>query len=157
MNNINSCQEIIDLINSNIDDSNLRFPALISEELRERALSNYISSDKTISQIESEISSIISKMEHQHIEQQNQINGVELNPNEIDTGLKTNHQGIYLSSLMITALSLINCSNIEEINNWIDSVPNLYMISPLQNGNYSPERIDAVKRKLFAIYQDSMT
>lgn len=152
-----SKQEIIDLINSKINDSNLRFPGLISEELRERALSNYISSDKTISQIESEISSIISKMEHQHIEQQNQINGVELNPNEIDTGLKTNHQGIYLSSLMITALSLINCSNIEEINNWIDSVPNLYMISPLQDGNYSPEQIDAVKRKLFEIYQDSMT
>ena len=62
-----SKQEIIDLINSKINDSNLRFPGLISEELRERALSNYISSDKTISQIESEISAIISKMEHQHI------------------------------------------------------------------------------------------
>ena len=103
-----SKQEIIDLINSKINDSNLKFPGLISEELREKALSSYINSDKTISQIESEISSIIGNMEHQHIEQQNQINSVELNLDEIDTGLKTNHQGIYLSSLMITSLSLIN-------------------------------------------------
>lgn len=57
---------------------------------------------------------------------------------------------------MITALSLINCSNISEINHWIDSVPNLYMISQLPARDYLPEQIDIIKRKLFETYQDTM-
>ena len=57
---------------------------------------------------------------------------------------------------MTTVLSLINCSNIDEINKWIDSVPNLYMVSPIQNVDYSPEQIETVKRKLFDMYQNTM-
>ena len=78
------------------------------------------------------------------------------NPDQLDTKLKTYSQGVYLSSLMVTALALINCSSIEEINKWIDSVPNLYMISPIPNGDYSPEQIETIKKKLFEMYQDSM-
>ena len=148
MSNEANYQNLTNLINSKINVVNSKYPGLVSEELRQKALSIYINSGKTLEEIDKELTIELKKMEERH----NTI----LDPDELDTGLKTNHQGMYLSSLMITALSLINCSNVSEINQWIDSVPNLYMISQLPDGNYSPEQIDAIKRKLFEIYQDSM-
>ncbi len=141
-------ENVVNLINSKIDAINSKYPNLVSEELRKKAITIYANSGKEIDIIDKELTSELKKMENIH--------NISLNSSELDTGLKTNHQGIYLSSLMITALSLINCSNISEINEWIDSVPNLYMISQLPNNNYSTEQIDSVKRKLFEIYQDSM-
>ena len=146
MSNEANYQNLTNLINSKINVVNSKYPGLVSEELRQKALSIYINSGKTLEEIDKELTIELKKMEERH----NTI----LDPDELDTGLKTNHQGMYLSSLMITALSLINCSNVSEINQWIDSVPNLYMISQLPDGNYSPEQIDAIKRKLFEIYQD---
>ncbi len=55
---------------------------------------------------------------------------------------------------MVIALSLINCSNIEEINKWIDSVPNLYMTSPIQSTNL--ESIETIKKQLFDTFQESL-
>lgn len=149
MSNENTYQNLVNLINSKIDATNSKYPGLVSEELRQKAIAIYVNSGKTSEDIDKELTFELGKMESIHLS---------LNPDELDTGLKTNHQGMYLSSLMITSLSLINCSNISisEINKWIDSVPNLYMISQLPNGNYSTEQIDSVKRKLFEIYQDSM-
>lgn len=147
MSNENTYQNLLNLINSKINVTNSKYPGLVSEELRQKAIAIYVNSGKTSEDIDKELTFELEKMESTHLS---------LNPNELDTGLKTNHQGMYLSSLMITSLSLINCSNISEINKWIDSVPNLYMISQLPNGNYSTEQIDSIKRKLFEIYQDSM-
>lgn len=147
MSNENTYQNLVNLINSKIDATNSKYPGLVSEELRQKAIAIYVNSGKTSEDIDKELTFELEKMESTHLS---------LNPNELDTGLKTNHQGMYLSSLMITALSLINCSSISEINKWIDYVPNLYMISQLPNGNYSPDQIDSIKRKLFEIYQDSM-
>ena len=147
MSNENTYQNLLNLINSKIDATNSKYPGLVSEELRQKAIAFYVNSGKTSEDIDKELTFELEKMESTNLS---------LNPNELDTGLKTNHQGMYLSSLMITSLSLINCSNISEINKWIDSVPNLYMISQLPNGNYSTEQIDSIKRKLFEIYQDSM-
>lgn len=149
MSNENDYHNLVNLINSKIDATNSRYPGLVSEELRKNALEIYVNSGKTGEDIDKELTYELEKMESRH--------NTSLNPNELNTGLKTNHQGMYLSSLMITALSLINCSNISEINNWIDSVPNLYMISQLpNNGDYTNEQIDSIKRKLFEMYQDSM-
>lgn len=148
MSNENAYHNLVNLINSKIDATNSKYPGLVSEELRKKELEIYVNSGKTSEDIDKELTYELEKMESRH--------NTSLNPNELNTGLKTNHQGMYLSSLMITALSLINCSNISEINNWIDSVPNLYMISQLPNDNYSTEQIDSIKRKLFEIYQDSM-
>lgn len=147
MSNENTYQNLLNLINSKIDATNSKYPGLVSEELRQKAIAIYVNSGKTSEDIDKELTFELEKMESTHLS---------LNPNELDTGLKTNHQGMYLSSLMIASLSLINCSNISEINKWIDSVPNLYMISQLPNGNYSTEQIDSIKRKLFEIYEDSM-
>ena len=147
MSNENTYQNLLNLINSKIDATNSKYPGLVSEELRQKAIAIYVNSGKTSEDIDKELTFELEKMESTYLS---------LNPNELDTGLKTNHQGMYLSSLMITSLSLINCSNISEINKWIDSVPNLYMISQLPNGNYSTEQIDSIKRKLFEIYEDSM-
>lgn len=147
MSNENTYQNLVNLINSKIDATNSKYPGLVSEELRQKAIVIYVNSGKTSEDIDKELTFELEKMESTHLS---------LNPNELDTGLKTNHQGMYLSSLMITSLSLINCSGISEINMWIDSVPNLYMIPQLPNGNYSIEQIDSIKRKLFEIYQDSM-
>ena len=147
MSNENYYQNLVNLINSKIDVTNSKYPGLVSEKLRQKAIAIYVNSGKTIEDIDKELTFELEKMESIHFS---------LNPNELDTGLKTNHQGMYLSSLMITSLSLINCSNISEINKWIDSVPNLYMISQLPNGNYSNDQIDSIKRNLFEIYQDSM-
>lgn len=147
MSSENTYQNLVNLINSKIDATNSKYPGLVSEELRQNAIAIYVNSGKTSEDLDKELTFELEKMESTHLS---------LNPNELDTGLKTNHQGMYLSSLMITSLSLINCSNISEINKWIDSVPNLYMISQLPNGNYSTEQIDSIKRKLFEIYQDSM-
>lgn len=147
MSNENTYQNLLNLINSKIDATNSKYPGLVSEELRQKAIAIYVNSGKTSEDIDKELTFELEKMESTHFS---------LNPNELDTGLKTNHQGMYLSSLMIASLSLINCSNISEINKWIDSVPNLYMISQLPNGNYSTEQIDSIKRKLFEIYEDSM-
>lgn len=147
MSNENTYQNLLNLINSKIDATNSKYPGLVSEELRQKAIAFYVNSGKTSEDIDKELTFELEKMESTNLS---------LNPNELDTGLKSNHQGMYLSSLMIKSLSLINCSNISEINKWIDSVPNLYMISQLPNGNYSTEQIDSIKRKLFDIYQDSM-
>lgn len=150
-------QKIIDLINMKVNELNLKYQNIISNDLRNVAINKYINSSESIESIDKEISSILTTIERIHEEQLAQINSVEsFNPNELDTGLKTNSQGVYLSSLMTTVLSLINCSNIDEINKWIDSVPNLYMVSSIQNGDYSPEQIETVKRKLFDMYQDTM-
>ena len=147
MSNENIYQNLVNLINSKIDATNSKYPGLVSEKLRQKAIAIYVNSGKTSEDIDKELTFELEKMESTHLS---------LNPNELDTGLKTNHQGMYLSSLMITSLSLINCSSISEINKWIDYVPNLYMIPQLPNGNYSTEQIDSIKRKLFEIYQDSM-
>lgn len=147
MSNENTYQNLLNLINSKIDATNSKYPGLVSEELRQKAIAIYVNSGKTSEDIDKELTFELEKMESTHLS---------LNPNELDTGLKTNHQGMYLSSLMITSLSLINCSSISEINKWIDSVPNLYMIPQLPSGDYSTEQIDSVKRKLFEIYQNSM-
>ena len=150
-------QRIIDLINMKVNELNSKYPNIISNDLRNAAINKYINCNESIESIDKEITSILTTMERTHEEQLAQINSVEsFNPNELDTGLKTNSQGVYLSSLMTTVLSLINCSNIDEINKWIDSVPNLYMVSPIQNGDYSPEQIETVKRKLFDMYQNTM-
>lgn len=147
MSNENTYQNLLNLINSKIDATNSKYPGLVSEELRQKAIAIYVNSGKTSEDIDKELTFELEKMESTHLS---------LNPNELDTGLKTNHQGMYLSSLMITSLSLINCSSISEINKWIDSVPNLYMIPQLPSGDYSTEQIDSVKKKLFEIYQNSM-
>lgn len=85
-----------------------------------------------------------------------EVQDVEYNPEQLDTNLKTNNQGTYLSSIMTTALSLVNCSNIDEINEWIDSVPNLYTEELYELRNYTPEELDIIKRDLFTKYQNSM-
>ncbi len=150
-------REISELINKKIEDLNKKYPNLVSDNLRSSAVNNYINSDKPIEEIKKEISDKLTFMSQAHEEEITMINSVKpFNPDQLDTKLKTNSQGVYLSSLMITALSLINCSNIDEINRWIDSVPNLYVISQLQNADYSPEQIEVIKRKLFDVYQDSM-
>ena len=134
---------------NNTSSSIVGTPILNRSNFKEKTTTGmYISTIPFRMEIDKELTIELKKMKERH----NTI----LDPDELDTGLKTNHQGMYLSSLMITALSLINCSNVSEINQWIDSVPNLYMISQLSDGNYSPEQIDAIKRKLFEIYQESM-
>lgn len=85
------------------------------------------------------------------------IQEIELNPETLDTGLKTNSNGIYLSSLMTTALVLVNCTNISEINEWISRVPNLYTEELYEIRNYTNEELETIKRSLFEKYQDSMT
>ena len=122
MSNENTYQNLLNLINSKIDATNSKYPGLVSEKLRQKAIAIYVNSGKTSEDIDKELTFELEKMESTHLS---------LNPNELDTGLKTNHQGMYLSSLMITSLSLINCSSISEINKWIDYVPNLYMIPQL--------------------------
>lgn len=146
--NENNYKDLVNLINSKIDATNSKYPNLVPEKLRQKAIKVYVNSKKSFKDIDKEITYKLEKMENIH--------NISLNYNEIDTGLKTNHQGIYLSSLMITALSLINCTNILEINDWIDSIPNLYMISKLPYNNYSIEQIDSIKRDLFKKFQDSM-
>ena len=99
MPNENTYQNLVNLINSKIDATNSKYPGLISEELRQKAIAIYVNSGKTSEDIDKELTFELEKMESTHLS---------LNPNELDTGLKTNHQGMYLSSLMITSLSLIN-------------------------------------------------
>ena len=82
---------------------------------------------------------------------------IEYNPDKIDTGLQTNSQGTYLSSLMTYALALVNSSNINEINEWISSVPNLYTEELYEVREYSIEELETIKRNLFEKYQDSLT
>lgn len=86
-----------------------------------------------------------------------EVQDIEYNPEQLDTNLQTNNQGTYLSSIMTTALLLVNSSDIEEINEWIDSVPNLYMEDSYEVRNYTSEELEKIKRDLFDKYQDSMT
>ena len=81
---------------------------------------------------------------------------IEYNPEQLDTNLKTNNQGTYLSSLMTTALSLVNCSSIKEVNEWINSVPNLYDVELIDNTDENNKSLEKIKRDLFDKYQDSM-
>lgn len=150
-------QEINNLINQKINELN-EYPNLISDDLRNSAINNYINSNKSIEDIDKEVSSKLTTMSQEHEEQLSTINSVEnFNPNEIDTKLNTNNQGIYLSSLMTFTLALINCSDINEINAWIDRIPNLYMVSSYDSAKYySSEQIESIKRQLFDMYQDSM-
>ena len=151
-------QEINNLISQKINELNERYPNLISDDLKNSAINNYINSNKSIEDIDKEVSSILTTMSQEQEELLSTINSVEaFNPNEIDTKLNTNNQGIYLSSLMTSTLSLINCSDINEINAWIDKVPNLYMVSSYDSAKYySTEQIELIKRELFDMYQDSM-
>lgn len=107
------------------------------------------------------INKLVQQVIDKYLEQLRQvetiINSVKtFNVDEIDTNLNVNNQGMYLSSCMIYALSLINASSIAEINEWIDKIPNLYMVSPIQSMDYSSEQIELIKRKLFDMLQDSM-
>lgn len=151
-------QEINNLINQKINELNEKYPNLISDDLRNSAINYYINFNKSIEDIDKEVSSKLTAMSQEHEEQLSTINSVEnFNPNEIDTKLNTNNQGIYLSSLMTSTLALINCSDINEINAWIDRIPNLYMVSSYDLAKYySSEQIESIKRQLFDMYQDSM-
>ena len=147
-------QEINNLINQKINELNDRYPNLISDDLRNSAINNSINSNKSIEDIDKEISIHLAEYE----EQLATISSVEIfNPDVLDTNLNSNSQGVFLSSLMISALSLINCSDINEINAWIDRIPNLYMVSSYDSTKeYRPEEIESIKRQLFDMYQDSM-
>lgn len=151
-------QVLNNLINDKINEVNAKYPGLVSEELKKSAIKNYINSGKSMEDIDKEISGILTTMTQEHEEQLATISSVEtFNPDVLDTNLNSNSQGVYLSSLMTTALSLINCSDINEINAWLDKVPNLYMVSLYDSAkDYSPENIEAIKRQLFNLYQDSM-
>ena len=137
---------------------------LIDEEMIVQALTMFKDSQKDLeNEIIPTINQLVQKVINDYLELQKKLAEIakmnlpeSFNPDQLDTKLKTDNQGVYLSSLMIPTLSLINCSNIEEINKWIDHVPNLYMIPPIQNEDYSPEQIETIKKKLFEMYQDSM-
>ena len=137
---------------------------LIDDSKVSRAIDLFRNSpDDLEAEIIPRINELVQQVINDFLEQQKKLEEIEkmdasesFNPDQLDTKLKTDSQGVYLSSLMITSLSLINCSSVEEINKWIDSVPNLYVISSIQNGDYSPEQIEAIKKKLFEMYQDSM-
>ena len=134
---------------------------IIDEEKIARTLTMFKDSQNDLeTEIVPKINQLVQQIIDDYLEQQKKsekITQVESSKLEqLDTKLKTNRQGIYLSSLMITALSLVNCSKIEEINKWIDSVPNLYMVSPYPNKEYSPEEIESIKKELFEKYQDTM-
>lgn len=81
-------QELINLINSKISYMNSINPRLVSEELRQKTISIYINSGKTIEEIDKELTTKLKNLEELH--------NIPLNPDELDTGLKTNHQGMYL-------------------------------------------------------------
>lgn len=137
---------------------------LIDNDKIDRALTMFKNSSYDLeTEIVPRINKLVQQVINDYIEHQKKLEEIakmdspeSFNPYQLDTKLKTDSQGVYLSSLMVTVLSLINCSSIEEINKWIDSIPNLYMVSPIQNGDYSPEQIEAIKKKLFDMYQDSM-
>ena len=94
-------QEINNLINQKINELNEKYPNLISDDLRNSAINNYINSNKSIEDIDKEVSSRLARMSQEHEEQLSTIDSVEnFNPNEIDTKLNTKNQGIYLSSLI---------------------------------------------------------
>ncbi len=146
-----------DYINDITNQENRKYPNLISDEVRKTAINNYTNSNKSLEEIKKEINDILTTIRQEQEEQLTMIKSItSFDPDKLDTKLKTNHQGVYLSSLMTCALSLINCSKIEEINQWIDSVPNLYMLSPIQAGKHTFEQIETIKRNLFNKYQDSM-
>lgn len=76
--------------------------------------------------------------------------------NSFDTKTKSSENEIHLSPLMVSVLSLINCSSVDEINQYIDSVPNLYMMSPIPKAHYNPELLEAIKKNIFKIIQSSL-
>ena len=76
--------------------------------------------------------------------------------NSVDDKTANNEKDTQLSPLMISVLSLINCSSIDEINKYIDSVPNLYTVYPIPKANYNPELIEAIKKNIFKIFQSSV-
>lgn len=132
---------------------------LIDKDKIDRSLTMFKdSSDDLETEIIPKINQLAQQVIEDYLEQLSVINSVEnFNPNEIDTKLNTKNQGIYLSSLMTSTLALINCSDINEINAWIDRIPNLYMVSSYDSAkDYSPEQIESIKRQLFDMYQDSM-
>ncbi len=133
---------------------------LIDEEKINRALSMFKDSQSDLKKdIIPKINELVQKIINEYLEYQKKLQEIAnttINPEQLDTQLRTNKQGMYLSSLMVKALSLINSTNIEEINKWIESVPNLYMISPFEDKNYSLEQIEAIKKKLFEVFQDSL-
>ena len=89
-------QRIIDLINMKVNELNSKYPNIISNDLRNAAINKYINCNESIESIDKEITSILTTMERTHEEQLAQINSVEsFNPNELDTGLKTNSEGVY--------------------------------------------------------------
>ncbi len=149
-------KEISILINSKINEINAKYPNFVSEETKNYAIINYINSGKSIEDIDKEVTAILANMTQDHEEKLSVINSVEsFNPDVIDTNLNVNKQGVYLSTPMVTALSLINCNNIKEINEWINNVPNLYMVAPKEERVYSPEELEIIKKELFDLYEDT--
>ena len=134
---------------------------IIDEEMISSALTMFKNSSEDleteiIPKIDQAIQNVVNNFLEQFKEVKDIISIESINPDQLDVKFNSNSQGMYISSLMLVGLSLVNCSNVEEINQWIDSVPNLYMVPPIQEGNYSAEQIDEIKRKLFDLYQDSM-
>jgi hypothetical protein len=139
-------------LNDTMNELNEKYRNSMLEELN-----NSINSGKSMEDIDKEISSVLIEANQKNGEQLSTMGSAEtFNSNVLNTNLDSNNQGIYLSSSMTNALSLINCTNIEEINMWINAVPNIYMIFPNPVGDYSPEQIEAMKRQLFDLYQNSM-
>ena len=55
MSNENTYQNLVNLINSKIDATNSKYPGLVSEELRQKAIAIYVNSGKTSEDIDKEL------------------------------------------------------------------------------------------------------
>lgn len=155
MENNDNTNEIINLINKLVDDANRRCPRLISDKKRALAIEKFSNSNISLENVEKIVTEILSELEKKYIKRQNEMMNIAFNPNELNTHLNSKNQGVFISSLMIQVLALVNCSDINEINNWLDSVPNLYMV-PKFDGEYSDEEIENIKTELFDKYQQSL-
>ena len=144
-------QRIVNYINKVVEATNSQYPNLISEELREKAIQRYVDSNISEDQIIKEINEALNGLIKRYVNMLYRVNPVKMS-DEIDTKLHSNNQGVYVSGSMIEALSLINCNSINEVNEWIKNIPNLYMV-PSIVGDES--QLDTIKRKLFEMYQDS--
>ena len=139
---------------------------VISEARIKEVLNDYYNSQEDLeTEIIPKINNYIQQIVDNFLEQLKKLNEEDKNKSgssfNSDYGSENNNNNNNqkenkLSSLMVMALSLVNCSTIEEINEFIDSVPNLYMISPIPKANYNRELIEAIKKNIFKIFQSTM-
>ena len=144
-------QRIVNYVNQVVETTNSQYHNLISEELREKAIQRYVDSNMSEEEIIKEINEAVENLIKRYLNMLQIANQSKMS-GEIDTKLHSENQGVYVSGSMVEALALINCGSINEVNEWINNIPNLYMVPNIVSDE---SQLDTIKRQLFNMYQDS--